>query len=166
METINITRHEHEGRLQGFTMYFNNTENKEVTLLLWDNDLNVWYSRTAYRGSCSVGVISESAQATVFSSDNHFQECDDFIVQNNLVKFGEHYAAWHFPTAFRIVQSNAGMLRMLKDIPQLALYPSQAGLDVVEDGNYQYTYINYILPEHEQVFSIPEYEAQIQSNPD
>lgn len=75
----------------------------------------------------------------------------------------DNFAPWHFPTAFRIVQSNVGMIRMLKDIPQLALYPSQAGLDVVEYGNYQYTYINYILPEHEQVFSIQEYEATIQS---
>ena len=161
--TIEITRHETDGVLNGFTMYFNNNENKQVTLLLWDDVLGVWYSKTKYRGSCSVGVQTSSTQCNVFSEDTHIQDCEAFITQNNLVKFGDHYTDWHEDTQIRIIQTKTGNIRMLMDIPALAQYPAANNVTVIEEGNYVYMYANFILPEHEQLFSVDRYEAIIQN---
>jgi hypothetical protein len=144
---IQIIRHEDNGVLQGFTMYFNNTENKEVTMLVWDNVLKVWYSKTSYRGSCSVGVSSPDTQITVFSNDNHVEECQDFIQSNELVKFGEHYAAWHQQTDIRMIMHNNDIARLLKQYPAFNAFAEHTS----PDGNYSYIYLNWIEPEHENL---------------
>jgi hypothetical protein len=144
---IEIQRHEHNGILTAFTMYFNNPEHKQVTLLVWDNELKVYFHKTIYRGHCSFGVPTPTSQATVFSQDTHIQDCEDFIQEHNLVLFGKHYSPWHRESTLRVILSNNDIARLLKDYPQFNAF---ADFTVV-DGNYSYIYLGFIEPEHEQL---------------
>ena len=153
---IEITRHEKEGILQGFTFYAPD----QITLLVHDNEL--WYSKTKYRGHCSVGAVNQNVNATAFESD---AAANEYINNNNLVKFGDHYEAWHHEKDQRIVQTKTGNIRMMIDYPELAQYPQSNGVELVESGNYVYMYANEILPEHQTLFETEKYEAIIQQKP-
>jgi hypothetical protein len=135
---IEITRHEKDGVLQGFTFY----TVTPVILLVHDNDY--WYSNTKYRGHCSVGAPNANSIATAFETQ---QEVDDFIAVNNLIKFGEQYADWHEETVLRIIMHNNDIAKLLKDHPTFSGYYDHT----IVEGNYSYIYLNWLEQEHEDL---------------
>ena len=79
---IEITRHEKEGILQGFSFW---AYPDPIIILVHMNGM--WYSKTQYYGWGSFGAINQNVEVTGFET---LQQADDYITQNNLIFAGDH----------------------------------------------------------------------------
>lgn len=140
------------GILQGYTVY----SATPITLLTYDT--MYYYNKALYRGHCSVGVAHETVECVAFEE---IQEADNFISSNNLTKYDGLNKEWHEQTEKRIILTLEDNAKLLKDVPELAVYIKMNNINSYID-NFIYIYVNYLIPEHEQL--IINYNGTIQDN--
>jgi hypothetical protein len=136
---MEIVRHESNGVLQGFSFY-----SETEIVVLQHTDVSYYGSPTTYRGWGSFGAADHNAQATAFvDMDTALQ----FIEDNNLVHHGQH--PWHQQTNFRLFLTHHQNSQLLKKYPDFSAFAQHSEIEPVG----VYVYLNYILPEHEQILT-------------
>jgi len=56
---------------------------------------------------------------------------------------------WHFDLEIQVIFSYEENLRLLSEVPELALYVRNNDIPTVIENGHVYIYVNYLLPEHE-----------------
>jgi hypothetical protein len=58
---------------------------------------------------------------------------------------------WHFDLEIQVIFTYEENLRLLSEVPELALYVRNNDIPTVIENGHVYIYVNYLLPEHEAI---------------
>lgn len=68
---------------------------------------------------------------------------------------------WHYDFNIQLIMTYENNLKLLSDVPELAIYVRDNGIPTVIENGFVYLYVNFILPEHKAIFENEKYQITL-----
>lgn len=138
---IEITRHEKDGVLQGFSFF----SHESIMLVVFTG--KVLHSVTSYRGNCDVGAPGANCQAVAFPD---MAQAETFIAEEGLVSEGAH--EFHeLEKQFQVFLNKDNALRLSEEVPEMGMYRKANNINLYREPDGRYFYVDYFEPGHREL---------------